>query len=763
MQRHRQTDVSSDDNQAEANLIGLRDIVGFLVRNWKTIAGSAMAFTVLGIVYLSVAEPTFTATARIVIDPEQARIASQDAVSGTIVIETGEVESQVEIIRSEAMAKSVIEELGMTEDPELQEGRSLLSYVMFWRHEDEAAPIAPEWVMRKTVAGFLERLRVWRVGQSYVLDVAYTSTDPVKAASVANATAQAYIKAGLEAKSTAAKSGAGWLESRLAEISKQANESAQAVEDFRNQNHISQAGATSLDEQQLAETNTQLSAAKADTAAEKAKLAMIERFLQSDTPVDGYVDEALRSIQITALRERLNAASTQLQELKSRYGDSGTAVQAAEQEIARLKGEVRAELVRIGQVYRSNLEAAQRREQYVNEQLQATIKSGLDKGMARVQLGELESRANTYRQMYQSVMQQLISALQQESFPVGDSRLVSEAATPLGKSWPKGSLILALSVVLGSLTGLAISAVREVSDRRIKTDGRLRRELGLNRLGTLPYVPSRAITKSSSQDQFKLLSYVMDHPNEAFSDAVRSTKASLDLILRRQGAKVIGITSALPGEGKTTIASNLAQLYAATGSRTMLIDACASNPTLSRVFATLTQPMHHLTEEVVVPSIGKSRRQRAAAGKENSHQDVAKAEEPRPGEPYPSVSVITPPALMVVDEITHNSNQSYRYLNLQALEAHLDRLREQHDIIILDLPDLKSTADARIVSAIVDCVVLAVGDQQRVTLDVLNAAIASCGGLDTDSVGVVFNTLRTSKATAPAAGWVKRQHSRLFN
>ncbi|ATU92709.1 GumC family protein [Phyllobacterium zundukense] len=759
MQRQRQTDASSDDTQADANLVGLRDIVGFLRRNWRTIAGSAMAFTVCGIAYLWVAEPTFTATARIVIDPEQARIASQDAVSGTIVIETGEVESQVEIIRSEAMAKSVIEELSLTEDPELQEGRSLLSYLMFWRKEDDPEPIAPEWTMRKTVAGFLERLRVWRVGQSYVLDVAYTSIDPVKAASVANATAQAYIKAGLEAKSTAAKSGAGWLESRLAEISKQANESAQAVEDFRNQNHISQAGATSLDEQQLAETNTQLSAAKADTSAERAKLAMIERFLQSETPVDGYVDEALRSTQITALRERLNTASTQLEELKSRYGDQGVSVQAAEQEIIRLKGEVREELLRIGQVYRSNLEAAQRREQYVNEQLQATIQSGLKKGMARVQLGELESRANTYRQMYQSVMQQLISALQQESFPVGDSRLVSAAATPLGKSWPKGSLILALSVVLGSLTGLALAAVREVSDRRIKTDGRLRRELGLNRLGTLPFVPARAISKASAQEQFRLLSYVMDHPNEAFSDAVRSTKASLDLILRRQGARVIGITSALPGEGKTTIASNLAQLYAATGSRTMLIDACASNPTLSRVFATLTQPSHDLTE---VPAIGKGSRQRLGTNV-GTNQGLTKASETRSEEPYPSVSVITPPALMSVDEITHNSNQSYRYLNLQALEAHLDRLREQHDIVILDLPDLKSTADARIVSAIVDCVVLTVGDQQKVTLDVLNAAISSCGGLDTDSVGVVFNTLRGAKATAPASSWTAKRYFKMFS
>ncbi len=747
MVKQKQNTGQADEFQADANLIGMSDIVGFLRRNWRFISASIIGSVLVAISYLAVAEPVFTATARIVIDPEQARIASQDAVAGTIVIETGEVESQVEIIRSEAIAKSVIEQLSLTEDPELQDDKSLFSKIAFWR-SDEVKVVEPEFAMRKTVAGFLERLRVWRVGQSYVLDVAYNSTDPVKAAAVANATALAYIKSGLDAKASAAKSGAGWLETRLAEISGQANASARAVEDFRNQNQISQAGATSLDEQQLTEANVQLSRAKADTAAERAKLAMINKFLQSETYVDGYVDEALRSPQITALRERLNTASTQLDELKGRYGENGPAVQAAQQEIARLKGEVRQELVRIGQVYKSNVEAAERREQYVNDQLQVTIQSGLSKGMARVQLGELESRANTYRQMYQSLMQQLISALQQESFPVGDSRLVSSAAIPLGKTWPKGSLVLALAGVLGGLAGLAYSAIREVSDRRIKTEGRLRRELGLSSLGTLPFVSAGPISKTGPQDQYQLLNFVLDHPNHLFSDAVRNTKASLDLIMRRQGAKVVGITSALPGEGKTTVASNLAQLYAATGSRTMLIDTCAANPTLTRLFTTVTQPQQIISTDVV-----ESHR-KIDLPKDKTRRDertLRKVENVRAEEPYPSVSVITPPALMGADEITHNSSQAYRYLNLQALENHLDRLRDQHDIIILDLPDLTTSADARIVSVIVDCVILTVGDRQNVTLDVLGAAIGSCSGINPDAIGVVFNTPRHPRTTAPKA------------
>ncbi|EJN02160.1 exopolysaccharide transport family protein [Phyllobacterium sp. YR531] len=747
MVRQKQYSTINDEFQDDANLIGVRDIVGFLQRNWRFIGASIMGSVLIAIIYLLTAEPVFTATARIVIDPEQARIASQDAVSGTIVIETGEVESQVEIIRSEAIAKSVIEQLALTEDPELQDSGGLISHLAFWRSNKEE-PVEPEFTMRKTVAGFLERLRVWRVGQSYVLDVAYNSTDPVKAAAVANATAHAYIKAGLDAKSFAAKSGAVWLESRLTEISGQANASARAVEDFRNQNQISQAGATSLDEQQLSEANVQLSRAKADTAAERAKLSMINKFLRSETYVDGYVDEALRNPQITALRERLNTASTQLDELKGRYGDSGVAVQTAQQEIARLNREVREELVRIGQVYKSNVEAAERREQYVNDQLQATIQSGLSKGMARVQLGELESRANTYRQMYQSLMQQLISALQQESFPVGDSRMVSAAATPLGKTWPKGSLVIALASVLGGLAGLTYSAVREVNDRRIKTEGRLRRELGLNSLGILPFVSAKVISKTtSSQDHYQLLNFVLDHPNHLFSDAVRSTKASLDLIMRKQGAKVVGITSALPGEGKTTVASNLAQLYAATGSRTMLIDTCAVNPTLTRLYSTVTNTHQAIASDLVVEEKHQTDMQKSVS--RPNVRTVRKLIDVRTEEPYPSVSVITPPALIGVDEITHNSSQEYRYLNLQALENHLDRLRDQNDIIILDLPDLTTTADARIVSVIVDCVILTVGDRQNVTLDVLGSAITSCSGINTDAIGVVFNTPRHPRTTAP--------------
>lgn len=106
---------------------------------------------------------------------------------------------------------------------------------------------------------------------------------------------------------------------------------------------------------------------------------------------------------------------------------------------------------------------------------------------------------------------------------------------------------------------------------------------------------------------------------------------------------------------------------------------------------------------------------------------------------------------MSVDEITHSSSQAYRYLNLQALESHLDRLRDQHDIIILDLPDLTTSADARIVSVIVDCVILTVGDRQNVTLDVLGAAIANCSGINSDAVGVVFNTPLHPRTAAPLA------------
>lgn len=734
-----------DTRETDVAQTGLRDIVGFLWRNWLPIVAAMVACLSLGVIYIRSAEQTFTATARVVIDPEQARIASQDSVSGAIIIETGEVESQIEIVKSEAIAMTVIERLKLIEDPELQDNlgwRARIAAFLPFLGVQAAEPVedTPELVMRRTVAGYFTRLRVWRVGQSYVMEIAYTSSDPAKAARIANAAAQHYIQAGLEAKAQAARSGATWLEGRLAEISNQVNRSARAVQEFRSANNISQAGETSLDQQQLAETSTQLSAAKADTASQRARLTTIERLLQSGDLAHGYVDEALTSLQITTLRENLIAATTRLEELRSRYGPQGTAVRAVEAEIAGLKAGIREELMRIGQVYRANLETAERREDLLSAQFQGVLEAGADKNKARVDLIELESRANTYRQMYESVMQQLMTALQQASFPVGDARIVATAATPLQRTWPQSGLIVAMSLSVGAMLGLGIAGLRETLDRRIRNPTRLRRYLDLPTMGVVPrarfqHKNARATDDGGADEILYRLNYALEEPDEPFTLALRAAMASIDLMFRPGQSRIIGITSAIAGEGKTTMACNLAHLYASSGSRTILIDACCRNATLTDTLISGESPALAVASDLrqtMQKHEGAANDRAVAVGRKSSLRKNGTA----------GLPILAPPLLVGVESIASTSERFQRNLNFPALRSHLERLRARHDVIILDLPDLESSADARLVSAFVDAMVAVVGNQRKVTLDRLENAIASCGASRTRLFGVLLNKVK---------------------
>ncbi len=160
---------------------------------------------------------------------------------------------------------------------------------------------------------------------------------------------------------------------------------------------------------------------------------------------------AYRSCRKISVRQRPG-----LNNLASRYDAGNPAIAAAQDEIDRLKSEMQKEFGRIQAVYRSNLEVAQTREQLLNDELASLTETGTDKNLARVELSEMESRATTYRRMYESILQQLIGALQKESFPLGNARIVTAAAVPLAKTWPKSSIVIPFSAMLGLAAGLGL-------------------------------------------------------------------------------------------------------------------------------------------------------------------------------------------------------------------------------------------------------------------------------------------------------------------
>ncbi|MBS0240402.1 MAG: hypothetical protein JSR89_18470 [Proteobacteria bacterium] len=215
-------------------------------------------------------------------------------------------------------------------------------------------------------------------------------------------------------------------------------------------------------------------------------------------------------------------------------------------------------------------------------------------------LDVLESTAISYRKIYENFYQAFMEAVQRESYPVMNARVISVAAVPTAKSYPKPLIVLALGSLGGILLGFAIALARNALAHPVRFSHQVREELGLRSLGDIPKVlaPVTGSLKKRLHDSITSLwqkaperpyaiafTEVLDAPYSVFSEAIRRVRTTISLGPSTEQPKTIGIVSSMPYEGKSTIAANLAVAFAINGGQTLLVDADIRNRTLSKVLA----------------------------------------------------------------------------------------------------------------------------------------------------------------------------------
>ncbi|HLP67881.1 MAG TPA: polysaccharide biosynthesis tyrosine autokinase, partial [Rhizobium sp.] len=184
---------------------------------------------------------------------------------------------------------------------------------------------------------------------------------------------------------------------------------------------------------------------------------------------------------------------------------------------------------------------------------------------------------------------------------IAEARVISEPGVPVSPSSPKKTLVLALSAMLGLMAGGALAFVQEMRERYFRLESDVRSALGQTSLGYLPLVGAapetplqrlraaldrrrgRPAPPPAHMPLERMTRIVLDTPRSAFAETLRNAKLATDIVLQGRPSRVIGIVSAMPGEGKTTVAANFAALLAASGKKTLLIDADLRNPKLSRM------------------------------------------------------------------------------------------------------------------------------------------------------------------------------------
>ena len=278
-----------------------------------------------------------------------------------------------------------------------------------------------------------------------------------------------------------------------------------------------------------------------------------------------------------------------------KYGANHLAVVNVRNQMQELRHSIFDELQRIAETYKSDYEIAKAREDSVQKSLNEIVSKSQTTHEAQITLHNLDSSAQTARALYDNFLQRYMESIQQQSFPVTEARLITRATQPLYKSSPRTPLIMGGALVAGMMIGIAIGVLREISDRALRTKAQIEEQLQVDCIAVVPLAKDEVSpVVPRVEDQAEpwvvtrekgLLWKVVDSPFSAFAESIRAIKIAVDKSKETKGGKVIGITSSLPNEGKSTIAAALAEITAQSGARTVLVDCDLRNPSLSRKLA----------------------------------------------------------------------------------------------------------------------------------------------------------------------------------
>ncbi|MGY2993377.1 polysaccharide biosynthesis tyrosine autokinase [Mesorhizobium sp. URHB0026] len=746
---------SSDAGDGD-DFIDIERLLGMAARQAKVVGVCAIIGLFLGMLYLQTTPPKFVSVSSVLIDEGLNKIVDDISAASTTMQTDSAILSQIEILTSTRLAAVVVDKLKLDQNdtfmnpPQsaLAQGvgfvRGLIQYVR------PSSPVMPgvgdiskldPAARDALIAGssrdyailkLQNEIRADRVGRSYVIALGYQATDPALAKAITKAYADAYLADQLDASFDATERAAVWLQGRLTELRESSQQASLAVEKFRAEHGLSaNSDGQLMSDKQLADLNAQLIVAQADTARASARYQQYKSIVDSGSD-NAFKDAAISSDQpsssvIAALKTRYLTVAKRQQDVEANFGPQHPQAVALAKEKADISTQIFGELKQLTESYRNEYEVALARETALRANVAAAQgKSSID-NQSQVQLRDLDQKATALSTLYQTFLGRYEEAAQQQSFPVGKIRIISDASTPLAASSPRTVIVLGLSLVLGVLMGAGFGGLNEFNERFFRTGEEVRDRVGLKFLGYLPTIgskpskedkpaePDLKVARSPAAIERRARMRVsVDAPASMFSETLRSAKIAFDVVMEGQGSRVIGVISVLPGEGKSTVAANLAGLLAANGSRTLLIDGDLRNPGLSRSLG--MEAEQGLMEAVVSgqtwQSVGKIDRQTKLA--------------------------IIPAVLR--GHFSHTSE----LLSSAGMRRFIENAKETFEYIVVDLPPLGPVVDAKAFAPLVDGFVL-VTEWGRTPRAMVRSMLESEPYVANKIVGAVLNKVDLKK------------------
>ncbi len=440
--------------------LSVLELVNLLWRRKVAIAAAALIGATLAVTIGKSLTPRYTATAQLYVDPRELQLVDRELtpraqdVSGMSMV----VESQARLITSNSVLLHVIQQANLDKDPEFGGGdgkgsvSSLLGLIGLIGLQPRAPSAADNKEVQLAALEALNRhITIRKTEKSFIVDIEVWSTDPAKAAMLANTLTNAYLAESRNSQASAARRATNDLSGRLKELRERLRNAETALATYKAQNNFVGTQDTLISDQQLSASNQRLAAARAATMDAQARFDQIEASRRTAADA-GAIPEALQSPTIANLRAQYADARRKYAEQTAELGPRHPALRQTEKQVEDLKRTINEEIDRFAQSAKNDLTRARDYEASLNRALEAQKRQSVQLSQAAVRLRELEREADASRDVYQSFLKRSRETEEQESLNTSAARVIGEATVPQRRSFPPAiSMFAIIGLIFGAL------------------------------------------------------------------------------------------------------------------------------------------------------------------------------------------------------------------------------------------------------------------------------------------------------------------------
>ncbi len=690
-------------------------------RIWIIVGCLATIFSVVAIASLKMPK-VYEAGGTIEINKPDANLNFQNSTTFSLdYFDPTELETELKILQSDVLALHVIRELNLDRNSDLA---------------NQAPPspngdLAPDPMQADPalaagmVGSFKANLRVALLPNTRIIEVHYRGADPDRAAAVVNTLMQTYVDENRKSRYDATMDSSKWLAGQLVDMQMKVESSQEELVRYQKEHEI-----LGIDEKQnitmakLDELNKQLTSAESERMDKEALYRLVETGDPDEiaSGTGGLDDSGSGGQSGSGLLDNLRGKQAELKiqaaDLSTQFGPSYPKLTQLNNQLKEIDSQIQAEMKKIAGKVRGQYTTALQRENMLRDAFDKQKQEANKLNESAIKYNMLKRDADTYRTLYEGILQKLKEAGVAAGLKSNNFRIVDRATPPGGPIEPNIPRNLMFAVVLGLASGIGLAFLLEGLDNTVRTTEQAQMISGLASLGMIPLGSKSAregpnpkrLVIASSKEAVELVTQV--RPQSQMAESYRALRTSL--LLSNLGAppKVIMMTSALPQEGKTTTSINCAVVLAQKGVRVLLIDADLRRPSIHK---TLGMGPHRGLSNVLTGS--------ATLEEAISQTSI-----------LPNLDVLTagtPPP---------NPAELLASTNMRDLLA---QLREQYDHIVIDTPPSLSVTDAVVLSPRADAVVLVIRSSQT-TKQALRRSRDILTQVNAKVVGVLLNAVDLS-------------------